>query len=218
MAICAIFCRLLRSQGVSSLLSNRAVRKEFLAPGVILPEDGAIENLRYLFLHSILLNLLAVFIEEELRIGEAGAQDALIAVLYRLEVFLATVADRDKAEATELAKGFIELGYHIAATGGTGKYFKEHGVECTVVNKIHEGADNCADLIRQGKVDLMLNTLTAGKRPERDGFQLRRLAVEMGTPCLTSLDTAREVLRVVANRAHNEVGVEVEALQDYEME
>ncbi len=131
---------------------------------------------------------------------------------------LLTVADRDKAEATELAKGFIELGYHIAATGGTGKYFKEHGVECTVVNKIHEGADNCADLIRQGKVDLMLNTLTAGKRPERDGFQLRRLAVEMGTPCLTSLDTAREVLRVVVNRAHNEVGVEVEALQDYEME
>lgn len=131
---------------------------------------------------------------------------------------LLTVADRDKSEATELAKGFIELGYHIAATGGTGKYFKEHGVECTVVNKIHEGADNCADLIRQGKVDLMLNTLTAGKRPERDGFQLRRLAVEMGTPCLTSLDTAREVLRVVANRAHNEVGVEVEALQDYEME
>lgn len=131
---------------------------------------------------------------------------------------LLTVADRDKAEATELAKGFIELGYHIAATGGTGKYFKEHGVDCTVVNKIHEGADNCADLIRQGKVDLMLNTLTAGKRLERDGFQLRRLAVEMGTPCLTSLDTAREVLRVVANRAHNEVGVEVEALQDYEME
>lgn len=131
---------------------------------------------------------------------------------------LLTVADRDKAEATELAKGFIELGYHIAVTGGTGKYFKEHGVDCTVVNKIHEGADNCADLIRQGKVDLMLNTLTAGKRPERDGFQLRRLAVEMGTPCLTSLDTAREVLRVVANRAHNEVGVEVEALQDYEME
>lgn len=131
---------------------------------------------------------------------------------------LLTVADRDKAEATELAKGFIELGYTIQATGGTGKYFKEHGVDCTVVNKIHEGTDNCADLIRQGKVDLMLNTLTAGKRPERDGFQLRRLAVEMGTPCLTSLDTAREVLRVVANRARNEVGVEVEALQDYEME
>lgn len=63
----------------------------------------------------------------------------------------------------------------------------------------------------------MLNTLTAGKRPEREGFQLRRLAVEMGTPCLTSLDTAREVLRVVANRKNN-ANYNVEALQDFELE
>lgn len=73
-------------------------------------------------------------------------------------------------------------------------------------------------MIRRGEVDLMLNTLTYGKRPEREGFQLRRLAVEMGTPCLTSLDTAREVLRVVAGRANEEIKIEVEALQDFEME
>ena len=130
---------------------------------------------------------------------------------------LMTVADRDKEEASQLAKGFIELGYHIEATGGTGKYFKEHGVDCKVVNKISEGDDNCADHIRQDKVDLVLNTLTAGKRPEREGFQLRRLAVEMGTPCLTSLDTAREVLRVVANRK-DDANYNVEALQDFELE
>ncbi|MBS5189433.1 MAG: carbamoyl-phosphate synthase large subunit [Veillonella sp.] len=130
---------------------------------------------------------------------------------------LMTVADRDKAEACELAKGFIDLGYHIEATGGTGKYFIEHGVDCKVVNKISEGDDNCADHIRQDKVDLVLNTLTAGKRPEREGFQLRRLAVEMGTPCLTSLDTAREVLRVVANRK-DDANYSVEALQDFELE
>ena len=130
---------------------------------------------------------------------------------------LMTVADRDKEEASQLAKGFIELGYHIEATGGTGKYFKEHGVNCKVVNKISEGDDNCADHIRQDKIDLVLNTLTAGKRPEREGFQLRRLAVEMGTPCLTSLDTAREVLRVVANRK-DDANYNVEALQDFELE
>ena len=56
-----------------------------------------------------------------------------------------------------------------------------------------------------------------GKRPEREGFQLRRLAVEMGTPCLTSLDTAREVLRVVANRK-DDANYNVEALQDFELE
>lgn len=131
---------------------------------------------------------------------------------------LMTVADRDKEEAARLAKGFIDLGYHIQATGGTGKYFEEHGIPCVIVNKIHEGQNNCANLIRRGEVDLMLNTLTYGKRPEREGFQLRRLAVEMGTPCLTSLDTAREVLRVVAGRANEEIKIEVEALQDFEME
>ena len=131
---------------------------------------------------------------------------------------LMTVADRDKEEAARLAKGFIDLGYHIMATGGTGRYFKEHGVDCTIVNKISEGNPNCADFIREGKVDLMLNTLTYGKQPEREGFQLRRLAVEMGVPCLTSLDTAREVLHVVASRATAGDAITVDAVQDYEME
>ncbi len=131
---------------------------------------------------------------------------------------LMTVADRDKEEAARLAKGFIDLGYHIMATGGTGRYFTEHGVNCTVVNKISEGNPNCADFIREGKVDLMLNTLTYGKKPEREGFQLRRLAVEMGVPCLTSLDTAREVLHVVASRATVGDAITVDAVQDYEME
>ena len=131
---------------------------------------------------------------------------------------LMTVADRDKEEAARLAKGFINLGYHIMATGGTGRYFTEHGVDCTVVNKISEGNPNCADFIREGKVDLMLNTLTYGKKPEREGFQLRRLAVEMGVPCLTSLDTAREVLHVVASRATAGDVITVDAVQDYEME
>ena len=131
---------------------------------------------------------------------------------------LMTVADRDKEEAARLAKGFIDLGYHIMATGGTGRYFTEHGVNCTVVNKISEGNPNCADFIREGKVDLMLNTLTYGKKQEREGFQLRRLAVEMGVPCLTSLDTAREVLHVVASRATAGDAITVDAVQDYEME
>ena len=131
---------------------------------------------------------------------------------------LMTVADRDKEEAARLAKGFIDLGYHIMATGGTGRYFTEHGVDCTAVNKISEGNPNCADFIREGKVDLMLNTLTYGKKPEREGFQLRRLAVEMGVPCLTSLDTAREVLHVVASRATAGDVITVDAVQDYEME
>ncbi len=129
---------------------------------------------------------------------------------------LMTVSDRDKAEAAELAKGFVKLGYNIMATGGTGQYFEEHGVPCQVVSKLHEdGPDNIGDQVKSGKVDILLNTLTRGKEPQRDGFQLRRLAVEMGIPCLTSLDTAREVLHVVSDRKDGD-RYSVKALQDFD--
>ena len=105
----------------------------------------------------------------------------------------------------------------IMATEGTGAYFQEKGIDVEIVKKIHEEGKTCAQVIRNGKVDLMVNTLTYGKRPERDGFNLRRMAVELAVPCLTSLDTAREVLRVVANRG-KEGFHDVAALQDYDME
>lgn len=130
---------------------------------------------------------------------------------------LMTVADRDKEESAALAKGFMDLGYHIMATEGTGKFFQEKGINVEIINKLHEQGKNCATVIRGGKVDLVVNTLTAGKRPERDGFNLRRMAVELAVPCLTSLDTAREVLRVFANRG-KEGYHHVAALQDYDME
>lgn len=131
---------------------------------------------------------------------------------------LVTVADRDKEEALQLAKGFRELGYSIIATVGTGKYFAEHGFSVEIVKKLHEGGQTIADLIRNGKIDLVLNTLTFGKHPERDGFNLRRMAVEMAIPCLTSLDTAREVLRVFGNTGKSEGYHHVAALQDYDMD
>ena len=131
---------------------------------------------------------------------------------------LVTVADRDKAEALQLARGFQKLGYHIIATSGTGKYFNEQGFPVDVVRKIHEGGTNIATLIRNGKIDLVVNTLTFGKHPERDGFNLRRMAVELAIPCLTSLDTAREVLRVFANKGKGQGYHHVAALQDYDQE
>ena len=128
---------------------------------------------------------------------------------------LLTVADRDKEEAMHLAEGFRSLGYHIIATEGTGKYFTDHGMDVDIVKKIHEDGQNIATMIRNGKIDLVVNTLTFGKRPERDGFNLRRMAVELAVPCLTSLDTAREVLRVFANKGKGDGYHHVAALQDY---
>jgi len=61
----------------------------------------------------------------------------------------------------------------------------------------------------------VINTVTRGKEPNRDGFRIRRAAVEMGIPCLTSLDTARALLESLSALAERERDVEVEALQDY---
>ena len=105
-----------------------------------------------------------------------------------------TVADKDKEEAVALMKGFSGLGYKIIATGGTATALEDAGLNVMRVNKLSEGAPNILDLIRNGDAHFVVNTLTKGKTPERDGFRIRREAVENGIVCMTSLDTVRALL------------------------
>lgn len=127
---------------------------------------------------------------------------------------LITVSDRDKEEASQLAAGFVQQGYKVICTAGTGQYFKGKGIPSTIIKKIHESGENCEKYIKAGKVDMVLNTITYGNQIEREGFDLRRIAVELAIPCLTSLDTAREVLRVIATGG-SAMNHHVEAIQDY---
>ncbi|CAM3529750.1 MULTISPECIES: carbamoyl-phosphate synthase large subunit [Paenibacillus] len=110
---------------------------------------------------------------------------------------IATIADKDKAEAVDLLKGFHKLGYKIVATGGTAAALKEAGLDVTTINKLSEGNPNILDMIRTGEANFVFNTLTKGKTPERDGFRIRREAVENGVVCMTSLDTVRELLTML---------------------
>jgi carbamoyl-phosphate synthase large subunit len=110
---------------------------------------------------------------------------------------IATVADKDKAEAVEILSGFDKLGYKIIATGGTAKALADAGLRVTTVNKLSEGSPNILDLIRNGEAHFVVNTLTKGKTPERDGFRIRREAVENGVVCMTSLDTVRALLHML---------------------
>lgn len=126
---------------------------------------------------------------------------------------LFTIADRDKQEAAGLARRFTELGYNLAATAGTAAYFKAHGLEVEVVHKVQEKEGTILDRIRAGKIGVVINTLTRGKEPERDGFKIRRTAVEHSVPCLTSLDTVRELLTVLSSPSSSDISVK--ALQDY---
>ncbi|OWA36731.1 carbamoyl phosphate synthase large subunit [Saccharibacillus sp. O16] len=107
---------------------------------------------------------------------------------------IVTVADKDKAEAVELMQGFYTLGYSIMATGGTAKALEEAGIPVTRVNKLSEGEPNILDKIRNGEANFVFSTLTKGKTPARDGFRIRREAVENGVVCMTSLDTVAALL------------------------
>lgn len=110
---------------------------------------------------------------------------------------IATIADKDKAEAVEILRGFFQLGYKIVATGGTADALEQAGLRVERVNKLSEGSPNILDLIRNGEAHFVVNTLTKGKTPERDGFRIRREAVENGVVCMTSLDTVSALLHVL---------------------
>jgi len=139
---------------------------------------------------------------------------------------LITVADRDKAEVLEVARGLAAHGHTIFATAGTCRYLLQNGVSAEPVYKLSEGSTEILDLIRGGTVGLVVNTMTRGRAPERDGFQIRRTAVEHGVACLTSLDTAQALLTVMAGEAGREPNGEkaaaghaflrVRSLQEYQ--
>jgi carbamoyl-phosphate synthase large subunit len=110
---------------------------------------------------------------------------------------LFTVADKDKEEALPLVKRFHNIGYKILATEGTAAFIRENNVPVTVVNKINDGKPSLLDRIQKGDAQFVINTLTRGKQPARDGFRIRRESVENGAICFTSLDTADALLRVI---------------------
>ncbi|HEY8530219.1 MAG TPA: carbamoyl-phosphate synthase large subunit [Paenibacillaceae bacterium] len=110
---------------------------------------------------------------------------------------IATVADKDKEEAVEILRGFYNLGYKLVATGGTADALERAGLRVQRVKKLSEGSPNIIDMIRAGQAHIVVNTLTRGRTPERDGFRIRREAVEHGIVVLTSLDTARALLHML---------------------
>ena len=127
---------------------------------------------------------------------------------------LITVSDRDKKETASLARGYVKLGYKLVCTSGTGSYFQSLGIPVEIIKKIHEKGENCEKYLKSGKVDMVLNTISYGSQIEQEGYDLRRIAVELAIPCLTSMDTAKEVLRVMAED-DTEASHHVESIQEY---
>lgn len=111
--------------------------------------------------------------------------------LPKYKQMIMTVNDKDKPESVGIAKRFAALGYKIYATRSTANYLNEHGVEAFRINKITQESPNVMDLIIGHKIDLVIDTPTEGHGDKnRDGFLIRRNAIETGVYCITALDTA----------------------------
>ena len=115
-----------------------------------------------------------------------------------------TVKDADKLEAVDIARRFEALGYKIYATRSTARVLNENGVKAAKVNKIEQDSPNLMDLILGHKIDLVIDTPTNGRDKSRDGFLIRRNAIETGVNVLTSLDTANALVTSMetADRQH----------------
>lgn len=114
-----------------------------------------------------------------------------------------TVKDEDKEDVIDIAKRFQEIGYRIYATRSTAKVLNENGVEAIRTNKIEQPSPNLMDLILGHKIDLVIDTPTQGVEKAKDGFIIRRNAIETGVNVLTSLDTATALVTSLENTDKN---------------
>jgi carbamoyl-phosphate synthase large subunit len=125
---------------------------------------------------------------------------------------LITVAERDKPGALEAARCFAELGFTIKATGGTQEYLAEHGIKAEPILKIHEGRPNISDAIKNGEIQLVINT-PIGKRGAEDDSYIRKAAINHKIPYITTTAAAIAAAKGIA-AGRKETG-QVKSLQEY---
>jgi carbamoyl-phosphate synthase large subunit len=123
-----------------------------------------------------------------------------------------TVKDADKGEAIEIGRRFEKLGYTIYATRSTAAALNEAGVKARKVNKISQESPTVMDLILGHKIDLVIDTPTQGRDKSRDGFLIRRTAIETGINCITAMDTARALVTSLENASNKLTLVDIAQL------
>ena len=120
--------------------------------------------------------------------------------LPRHKKMIITVRDSEKAKTVEIAKRFSDLGYTIYSTSGTAKFLNERGINAIYVRKLEEEGPNILDLILSHEIDLVIDIPKQGVARSKDGFIIRRNAIETGVNVLTSLDTAKALVSSLENK------------------
>ncbi len=131
------------------------------------------------------------------------------------DAVLITVSNSCKEEVVSLARRFSDLGFLLYATEGTSLFLQENGVASMIVGKLHE-CDDIVDIIKNGMVKFIINTPTKGRHANRAGFKIRRMAVEQGATCLTSLDTVNAYVQAL-EMDKSESELNVISLQEVEL-
>jgi len=126
-----------------------------------------------------------------------------------------SVKDRDKPKIFPIAKGLRNLGFKILATHGTAEYLRSAGIDAKTVPKTTEGRPNVVDFIINGEVDLIINT-PSGKGPKREGYEIRRAAVEYNVPYITTIPAA--LAAVKGAEAIEKGDMTIKPLQEYNRE
>ena len=151
-------------------------------------------------------------IDEELGRAFYKSQSAASAQLPLKGKVFVSVKNQDKTKIVPIARKLAELGFLLVATRGTAEFLRKAGVHAEPVLKLVEGRPNIADLIRNGEIQLLINT-PSGKGPMLDEAKIRSLAVSFNIPCITTINAARMAVSGIESATKG--NLEVRALQDY---
>ncbi|MCK5135685.1 MAG: carbamoyl-phosphate synthase large subunit [Bacteroidales bacterium] len=142
------------------------------------------------------------------------SQEATLTSLPLEGTVLITIADRDKDKILDFARSFQDMKFNIMATGGTKLFLEEHGIECESVKKVHEGRPNIVDAIKNGVINLVINT-PAGKQSEFDDSYIRKSAIKYKVPYITTTSAALAATRGIKDRRNG--AYKVKSLQEYHL-
>lgn len=124
-----------------------------------------------------------------------------------------SVRKEDRAKIRSIAEKLYELGFEILATNGTLEAIEKAGVRARLVRKVSEGSPNILDMMLKREIDLIINTPTAGKIPYTDGFYIRRYAVDLGIPYITTITAAEAAVKAMDSIRKG--GITIRSLDDY---
>ena len=194
-------------------LATKAILGQSLnAQGIqtgIHPEERAISIKAPVFSFSKLKDVDSALGPEMKSTGEAMGRDFTIQKalnkafksaginLPNFGTILVTIADKHKEEILPMVKRFHQCGFKFLATKGTADLLRSNNLPVDEVNKIGRGDRDLLDDIKEGNVQLIINTITKGKNVESDGFKMRRAAVDNGVICMTSIDTTKALLESI---------------------